>query len=290
MFEHAYCASPLCVPSRGSLLTSMLPSRSGAFDNGAELAASVPTFAHVPARARLPHGAGRQDALRRARPAARVRGAGDRGRLSGGPRLGARLDARLATSACRGTTTCRACDAPGPCAPRCSSTTTRRSRSARGARSSTALAPAPANRCCWSRPSRIPHDPYEVPRRLWESYADVEIEPPGGSAAPARRAGSAQPAAPRDVRARSVSCRRRSHARRAARLRGCDQPRRRARRIAARDARGRGDGRRHDGRRLLRPRRHARRARALVQDVVLRRVGAGPARRAPSRPRRAAAS
>ncbi len=23
-----------------------------------------------------------------------------------------------------------------------------------------------------------PHDPYEVPRRLWESYADVEIEPP----------------------------------------------------------------------------------------------------------------
>jgi len=46
VFEHAYCASPLCVPSRGSLLTSMLPSRTGAIDNGAELAASVPTFAH----------------------------------------------------------------------------------------------------------------------------------------------------------------------------------------------------------------------------------------------------
>ena len=46
VFEHAYCASPLCVPSRGSLLTSMLPSRTGAIDNGAELAASIPTFAH----------------------------------------------------------------------------------------------------------------------------------------------------------------------------------------------------------------------------------------------------
>ncbi len=46
VFEHAYCASPLCVPSRGSLITSMLPSRTGAIDNGAELAASIPTFAH----------------------------------------------------------------------------------------------------------------------------------------------------------------------------------------------------------------------------------------------------
>ncbi len=46
VFEQAYCASPLCVPSRGSLLTSMLPSRTGAIDNGAELAASIPTFAH----------------------------------------------------------------------------------------------------------------------------------------------------------------------------------------------------------------------------------------------------
>jgi choline-sulfatase len=46
VFEHAYCASPLCVPSRGSLMTGMLPSRTGAIDNGAELAASIPTFAH----------------------------------------------------------------------------------------------------------------------------------------------------------------------------------------------------------------------------------------------------
>jgi choline-sulfatase len=46
VFEQAYCASPLCVPSRGAFMSGMLPSRNGAYDNGAELAASVPTFAH----------------------------------------------------------------------------------------------------------------------------------------------------------------------------------------------------------------------------------------------------
>ena len=46
VFESAYCASPLCVPSRGACMSGMLPSRNGAYDNGAELAASVPTFAH----------------------------------------------------------------------------------------------------------------------------------------------------------------------------------------------------------------------------------------------------
>ncbi len=46
VFEHAYCASPLCVPSRGAFMSGMLPSRNGAYDNGAELAASIPTFAH----------------------------------------------------------------------------------------------------------------------------------------------------------------------------------------------------------------------------------------------------
>jgi choline-sulfatase len=46
VFDSAYCASPLCVPSRGAFMSGMLPSRNGAFDNGAELAASIPTFAH----------------------------------------------------------------------------------------------------------------------------------------------------------------------------------------------------------------------------------------------------
>jgi choline-sulfatase len=46
VFEHAYCSSPLCAPSRASLLTGQLPSRIGVYDNGAEFAASVPTVAH----------------------------------------------------------------------------------------------------------------------------------------------------------------------------------------------------------------------------------------------------
>ena len=46
VFEGAYCPSPLCAPSRASLLTGRLPSRIGVYDNAAELRASEPTVMH----------------------------------------------------------------------------------------------------------------------------------------------------------------------------------------------------------------------------------------------------
>ena len=46
VFERALCSSPICVPSRASVMTGMLPSRTRVYDNAAELPASVPTFAH----------------------------------------------------------------------------------------------------------------------------------------------------------------------------------------------------------------------------------------------------
>ena len=47
VFESAYCASPLCAPSRSALLAGRRPSAIGAFDNAAELPAGTPTIAHV---------------------------------------------------------------------------------------------------------------------------------------------------------------------------------------------------------------------------------------------------
>lgn len=45
-FSHCYTSSPLCGPARASLMTGRLPSSSGVYDNAAELAASMPSFAH----------------------------------------------------------------------------------------------------------------------------------------------------------------------------------------------------------------------------------------------------
>jgi choline-sulfatase len=47
VFDNAYCNSPLCAPSRFSMLSGLMPSAIGAYDNAAEFPASVPTFAHL---------------------------------------------------------------------------------------------------------------------------------------------------------------------------------------------------------------------------------------------------
>jgi choline-sulfatase len=46
VFESAYCPAPLCAPSRAGLLSAQLPSRSGVFDNAAEMPATLPTVTH----------------------------------------------------------------------------------------------------------------------------------------------------------------------------------------------------------------------------------------------------
>ncbi|MEM8842954.1 MAG: choline-sulfatase [Pseudomonadota bacterium] len=46
VFENTICNFPLCGPSRGSMMSGLLAFNAKLFDNGAEYAAGIPTFAH----------------------------------------------------------------------------------------------------------------------------------------------------------------------------------------------------------------------------------------------------
>jgi len=45
-FANAYTASPLCAPGRAAFMSGQLPSGTGVYDNAAEFASSIPTYAH----------------------------------------------------------------------------------------------------------------------------------------------------------------------------------------------------------------------------------------------------
>ncbi|WP_353642186.1 choline-sulfatase [Mesorhizobium sp. WSM2239] len=45
-FANNYTASPLCAPGRASFMSGQLPSRTEVYDNAAEFASSIPTYAH----------------------------------------------------------------------------------------------------------------------------------------------------------------------------------------------------------------------------------------------------
>ena len=46
VFESAYCNSPLCAPSRFTMVTGQLPHKIGGYDNASSLASDIPTYAH----------------------------------------------------------------------------------------------------------------------------------------------------------------------------------------------------------------------------------------------------
>ena len=45
-FRNSYTASPLCAPGRASFMSGQLPSTTGVYDNAAEFASAIPTYAH----------------------------------------------------------------------------------------------------------------------------------------------------------------------------------------------------------------------------------------------------
>ena len=225
----------------------------------------------LPAGARLLHLPRREDALHRPRPAARLRGAVDHGRLSGRDRLDPRLEpaARPAASLVpRHEQRARGRDQRGDAAARLR-------RGGRVPVGAQALRPRARGRRPAVPAARLVHASARSVRDAARVLGSVRR---GGHASRAEvahgRGRPAQPPHPGHVRDRYERRRRgRDSAGQARLLRGGELRRRQGRRAPAR-ARADGTPRADDRPLRLRPRRIARRARALVQDDVLRGLGA----------------
>lgn len=46
VFDSAYCNSPLCAPSRFTMVTGLLPSKIRGYDNASQISSDIPTYAH----------------------------------------------------------------------------------------------------------------------------------------------------------------------------------------------------------------------------------------------------
>ena len=46
VFDNCYSTSPLCAPARATIMSGLLPSRTGVYDNAAEFPSAIPTWAH----------------------------------------------------------------------------------------------------------------------------------------------------------------------------------------------------------------------------------------------------
>ena len=288
-FANAYTASPLCAPARASFMSGLLPSRTRVYDNAAEFASDIPTFAH------------------------HLRRAGYQTCLSGkmhfvGPDQLHGFEERLTTDiypadfgwtpdytrpderidwwyhnlgSVTGAGTAEITNQLEYDDEVAFHATAKLYDLARG------HDPRP---WCLTVSFTHPHDPYVARPRFWDLYADCPaLDPETGRRSPSRtRTRTPAPDARRDHAAFEITPEDVRRARRAyfANISYVDE--KIGELLAVLDARR--HGRRHRHRLPLRPRRHARRARPLVQDELLRglRPRAADARRPRprARPRR----
>ena len=153
VFDNAYTASPLCTPARGVADDGAPPVPHTVLRQRRRLLLGDPDLRPPPAHAGLPDGARGQDALLRAGPAARLRGAAHHRHLPGRLRLDAGLGLRR--SGRTGTTTCRRSPRPAPASAPTSSTSTTRSGTPPSAGCSSTSGPVTSGRSASWCPSPI---------------------------------------------------------------------------------------------------------------------------------------